>query len=144
MIQYNYNIATKTITADIKDAINDSIKPLIQFKSQQTNKSLFFLPLFVVTTKIDRFCQLVFFNTTLGVEDLLNGYITMGTTDLPYGFYDVTIYKNVTNTNLNPNANNVQPVYYTLMNLFDSTKSPSTFTEYTTNDTNTNSVYITY
>ena len=87
---------------------------------------------------------MVYFNTTLGVEDLLNGYITMGTTDLPYGFYDVTIYRNISNINLNPNANGVLPVYYTLMNLFDSTKSPSTFTEYTTNDTNTNSVYITY
>ena len=68
----------------------------------------------------------------------------MGTKDYPYGLYDTTIYKNSGNSNLNPNTEGVEPVYYTLMNLYDSTKTATTFTPYTTNDTDTNSVYITF
>ena len=144
MIQFDLNNSAHTAFLDIEDAINSDKKPLVEFKSQQTGKSLLFLPFFVNTINIERYVTMVYFNTTLGTEDLLNGYITMGTTDLPYGLYDVTIYRNILNTNLNPNATGVLPVYYTLMNLFDSTKDPTTFTPYTTNDTDTNSVYITF
>ena len=75
-------------------------------------------------------------------ENLTGGVIDVGNTDFPFGFYDVTIYRNFSNSNLSPNT--LTPVYYTLMNLFDSTKSSTTFTQYTTNDTNTDSVYITF
>tara|TARA_Y100001972_G_scaffold45118_1_gene55723 strand:+ start:5263 stop:5700 length:438 start_codon:yes stop_codon:yes gene_type:complete len=145
MIQFDYNNNFEAFSGDFADAINGDIKPLVEFKSQQTNKSLFFLPLLVVTTNIERYVQILVFGTGGGnVEDPLNGYITLANTDYPYGFYDVTIYKNTSNTNLNPNTVGVEPVYHTLMNLWNRVESPTTFTKYTNNDTDTNSVYITY
>ena len=59
MIQYNYNIPTKTINIDAKDSILFSIKPLIEFKSQQTGKSLLFLPFFVNTINIERYNEIM-------------------------------------------------------------------------------------
>lgn len=141
MIQADNN-GTTTAFLDIKDAINGSVKPLVELKSQQTNKKLFFIPSLFVITDQNRFCYFTFTsNFVLSIPTA--GLLQMGNTDYPLGFYDVTVYKNTSNSNLDPSAANVVPVYYTLMNLFDSTKSPSTFNSYTTNDADTNSVYIT-
>tara|TARA_R100000700_G_C3126697_1_gene113523 strand:+ start:174 stop:602 length:429 start_codon:yes stop_codon:yes gene_type:complete len=142
MIQVDSNVNT-TAFLDLKDAINGTVRPLIQFKSQQTNKSLFFMPTIFVTTDKDRFCT-IFFTSISAFNIPSAGLLQMGTKDYPYGLYDTTIYKNSGNSNLNPNTEGVEPVYYTLMNLYDSTKTATTFTPYTTNDTDTNSVYITF
>ena len=57
------------------------------------------------------------------------------------GVYDVTIYQNNNNANLDP-ANAVKVLYVGLMNLISSTATTD-YSEYTTNDSDTESVYIT-
>ena len=42
MIQFDLNNAAHTAFLDIEDAINSDIKPLVEFKSQQTGKSKIF------------------------------------------------------------------------------------------------------
>jgi hypothetical protein len=140
MIQFNTNITLHSASLDIKDAINSTYRPLVQFKSQQTGKSKYFIPTIFTTTFSDRYCIIYWFDSI--IEDLDSGIIDVGNTDFPYGLYDVTIYKNISATNLNPAL--TTPVYYTTLNMFDSTKNTTTFTPYTTNDTDTNSVYITF
>lgn len=140
MIQFDLNTTLHSASLDIKDAINSTYRPLVEFKSQQTGKSKYFIPTIFTTTQSDRYCIIYWFDSTS--EDLDSGIIDVGNTDFPLGFYDVTIYKNVSNTNLNPAI--ATPVYYTKLNMFDSTKNTTTFTPYTTNDTDTNSVYITF
>ena len=140
MIQFNLNNTFHTASLDIADAINSTFRPLVEFKSQQTAKSKYFLPTLFTTTFSERYCTILWFDLTS--EDLDSGIIDVGNTDFPLGFYDVTIYKNISDTNLDPGV--ATPVYYTILNMFDSTKSSSTFTQYTTNDTDTNSVYITF
>lgn len=140
MIQFDLNNTIHTAFLDVADAINHHYKPLVQFKSQLTGKSKYFIPtLFQITFK-DRYCVLYWLDDL--TENLVGGVIYVGNTDFPLGFYDVTIYKNISETNLDPTI--TTPVYNTILNLFDSTKSASTFTQYTTNDTDTNSVYITF
>ena len=140
MIQFDLNTTLHSASLDIADAINSTYRPLVEFKSQQTGKSKYFIPTIFTTTFSDRYCIIYWFDSTS--EDLDSGIINVGNTNYPLGFYDVTIYKNISDTNLNPAI--TTPVYYTILNMFDSTKSSSTFTQYTTNDTNTNSVYITF
>ena len=140
MIQFDLNTTLHSASLDIKDAINSTYRPLVEFKSQQTSKSKYFIPTIFTTTQSDRYCIIYWFDSTS--EDLDSGIIDVGNTDFPLGFYDVTIYKNVSNTNLNPAITTA--VYYTKLNMFDSTKNTTTFTPYTTNDTDTNSVYITF
>jgi|TARA_R100000081_G_C4800405_1_gene163801 hypothetical protein len=140
MIQFDLNNTLHSASLDIADAINSTYRPLVQFKSQLTGKSKYFIPTIFTTTFSDRYCIIYWFDSTS--EDLDSGIIDVGNTDFPLGFYDVTIYKNISATNLNPAV--ATPVYYTILNMFDSTKSSSTFTQYTTNDTDTNSVYITF
>jgi len=140
MIQFNLNNTIHTAFLDVADAINSTYRPLVQFKSQLTGKSKYFIPTIFQITKKDRYCVLYWFNNA--TEDLDSGIIYVGNTDFPFGFYDVTIYKNISDTNLDPTI--TTPVYHTILNLFNSTKSSSTFTQYTTNDTDTNSVYITF
>ena len=140
MIQFDTNISFHSAYLDIKDAINSTIRPLVSFTSQQTRNTKYFIPTVFNTTNQDRYCVIYWFDST--TENLTGGVIDVGNKDFPYGFYDVTIYKNISADNLDPAV--ATPVYYTTMNLYDAVKSPSTFTEYTTNDTDTNSVYITY
>ena len=140
MIQFDLNTTLHSASLDIADAINSTYRPLVEFKSQQTGKSKYFIPTIFTTTFSDRYCIIYWFDSTS--EDLDSGIIDVGNTDFPLGFYDVTIYKNISDTNLDSTI--TTPVYYTILNMFDSTKSSSTFTQYTTNDTDTNSVYITF
>ena len=70
------------------------------------------------------------------------GRLMMGTTEYPLGFYNVSIYQNSSPTNMNSAGLNL--VYTGLANLAASNAADSpTYTEYTTNDSDTNSVYIT-
>ena len=75
-------------------------------------------------------------------DNLAGGIIALGTTDYPLGFYDVTIYEQSTGGNLDPTGLTV--IYTGLMNLSSTSSTRSvTYTEYTTNDSDTESVYIT-
>jgi hypothetical protein len=129
-------------------------RPLIALKSKQTNNTKYFVPF-----KIDgqsscigtcwggantsRYTKLEYLVVdSPGGEVIFNGSIYMGTDDFPYGLYDMTIYQNNTNTNTNP-ANAIKVLYTGLWNLTSKNNPALTYTEYTTNDSDTESVYIT-
>tara|TARA_R100000781_G_C4056714_1_gene119610 strand:+ start:329 stop:781 length:453 start_codon:yes stop_codon:yes gene_type:complete len=118
-------------------------RPLISIQSQQTKKFKYFMPSTITTvTTGDRYSKLTY-STTPTYNELGNllGVIQVGTTDFPFGFYDLVIYKNSSNANLDPA--NVSVVLYTgLFNLI-STTAATQYTEYTTNDSDTESVYLT-
>ena len=123
---------------------NIDYSPLISLTNQLTGKSKVFRPLSVDTTNKDRYIKLSFqILTSSGSEDLTGGKAFLGSTDYPLGFYDVVIYQNNNNTNLDPD-NAVKRIFTGLANLSatDAVK-PVTYTEYTTNDSDTESVYIT-
>ena len=116
-----------------------SIRPLISIKSQQTEKTLNFIPTVVVITNEERYTQMSY---TIGLLDFpIIGLIIVGNTDYPFGFYDVTIYQNSSNSNLDPSGLNT--ILYTgllnLKSLVDTTQ----YKQYTINDSDTDSVYIT-
>jgi hypothetical protein len=123
---------------------NIDYSPLISLTSQLTGKSKAFRPLSVNTTNKDRYIGiLIEIFPTIGSESLVDGQIFLGSTDYPLGFYDVTIYQNSSNLNLDPD-NTVKTIYLGLANLSATTDAdPVTYSEYTTNDSDTESVYIT-
>ena len=118
--------------------------PLISLTSQLTGKSKVFRPLSVATSNhTDRYIGMLFqILTSVASESLVGGQVFLGSTDYPLGFYDVTIYQNTDNTNLDPSG--LTTIYEGLMNLSsNATTDPVTYNEYTTNDSDTESVYIT-
>ena len=116
---------------------------LVSVKSQLTGKTKTFRVTTSYTNK-DRYTQMtIFVITSSGGENLESGVVFLGSTDYPLGFYDVTIYQNNNNTNLDPD-NAIKTIYTGLANLSaTSAVDPVTYTEYTTNDSDTESVYIT-
>lgn len=74
------------------------------------------------------------------------GIMTFGNTDLPYGMYDVVVYENSADDNIDPTGLNV--VWNGLANLSalqtGGGKNPAVeYTEYSDNDSDNESVYIT-
>jgi hypothetical protein len=122
---------------------NTDYKPLITFTSQLTGNSKTFVPASANYTNKDRFVQLLIYSQQVAAnENLLTGSIYLGDTDFPLGFYDAVIYQNTSNTNLDPSGLTV--IWNGLMNVTsNSTTNPVQYTEYTTNDSDTESVYIT-
>jgi|TARA_R100000951_G_C2532642_1_gene146857 hypothetical protein len=123
---------------DVGSATN-SIRPLISIKSQQTEKELNFMASLVTITNENRYTEMKY---TIGTTDLpLLGLLILGNTDYPFGFYDVTIYQNSSNSNLDPTG--LTTTLYTgllnLRSLVDTTQ----YKQYTINDSDTDSVYIT-
>ncbi len=122
-----------------KGSATNVLRPLVSIKSQQTEKILNFIPGVVVVTNEERYTQMSY---TIGLLDFpVIGLIIVGNTDYPFGFYDVTIYQNSSNSNLDPSG--LSTILYTgLLNLkplVDTTQ----YKQYTTNVTDTDSVYIT-
>ncbi len=117
---------------------------LVSVKSQLTGKTKTFRVTTSYTNK-DRYTQMtIFVITSSGGENLESGVVFLGSTDYPLGFYDVTIYQNNNNTNLDPD-NAIKTIYTGLANLSaTSAVAPVDYTEYTTNDSDTESVYITF
>ena len=82
------------------------------------------------------------------LEDFSQNKVLVGTTDFPLGFYDITLYENKDNTNLDP-SEALATIYNGLMNLSVNTifsggsEPPVKYTEYTTNDADTESIYLT-
>jgi len=124
------DVSTVDVTGDIR--------PLISIKSQQSQKVLNFMPSGVTISTADRYNKLTY---KIGADAPTGGLIILGNTDYPLGFYDVTIYQNNNNANLDP-ANAVKTLYVGLLNLISSTATTD-YSEYTTNDSDTESVYIT-
>jgi hypothetical protein len=111
------------------------------FTSQLTGKSQYKTPIvnFGANFYNDRFTTIYFYTSATGS----NSYtMQMGTSDYPLGFYDVSIYQNSSTSNFDPAGLNL--VYTGLGNVTATSAAASpTFTEYTTNDADTDSVYIT-
>lgn len=122
---------------------NADYLPLITITSQLTGKSK--TCVFTVANYYNksRYVQLALYVVRYDFgENLSLGLIYLGNTDFPLGFYDVTIYQNTDNSNLDPTGLTV--VYQGLMNLTnDSSTNPVEYTEYNDNDSDTDSVYIT-
>ena len=113
---------------------------LMTITSQLTGNSKTFLPTSVITTNKDRYLRLTIIVSN---DDSLSiGVLNLGNTDFPLGFYDVTIYENSSAANLDPSGLSV--IFTGLLNLssMDDTRAV-TYTEYSTNDSDTESVYIT-
>ena len=136
---------TRSFSLNVYDKMtNDDYKPLLTFTSQASGNSFTTLPFSLINTYKERYLTFTFivaggFNPTLG-------FITFGNTDLPYGFYDITVYENSNNTNLDPSGLNV--IWKGLANLYaketGSFKNPAIeYTDYDTNDADTESVYVT-
>tara|TARA_R110002050_G_scaffold147_8_gene1032 strand:+ start:971 stop:1414 length:444 start_codon:yes stop_codon:yes gene_type:complete len=117
--------------------------PLITITSQLTGNSKTFLPASANYVNKDRYVSLLIYSQHIASnENLSAGSLFFGDTDFPLGFYNVTIYQNSSNVNLNPSG--LTTIYTGLMNVrSNSTTDPVTYTEYTTNDSDTESVYIT-
>ena len=121
---------------------NDEYNPLVVYKSQFTGYTKISLATSVFWNSKDRYVS--FLQTILaqgGTEDLSTGKVLFGTKNFPFGFYDVTIYQNNNNTNMDI-ANTIKVVYNTLLNVSSFTETVD-YKEYTTNDSDTESVYIT-
>ena len=78
-----------------------------------------------------------------------NTYFKIGTTDSPLGFYDFNLYQNIDDTNLDPTGKTLLyagTINATLgpTNSDGTTTTPTVkYTEYTTNDADTESIYLT-
>ena len=120
---------------------NSDYKVLITVTSQLTGKSKTFINPTEYTNKNRYVILLTLVTASSSGENLSNGVIFLGSTDYPLGFYDVTIYQNNNNANLDP-ANAVKTLYVGLLNLISSIATTD-YSEYTTNDSDTESVYIT-
>ncbi len=121
-----------------------TMNPLISFTSQLTGKIKNLLSFATVYTYKERYVLMVLDVNTTDSPSI--GRIVLGTTDFPYGMYDVNIYQNdpSTATNLDPD-NAIKKIYTGLMNLTPKAGNEAIdYTEYTTNDSETESVYITF
>ena len=125
---------------DVGSATNE-VRPLVSIKSQQTEKILNFMASVVTTTNENRYTQMSYTINNAGLDLPLLGLIVLGNTNYPLGFYDITIYQNSSNSNLDPSGLNTT-LYTGLLNLTSSTDTTQ-YKQYTTNDTDTDSVYIT-
>tara|TARA_R100000458_G_C8104384_1_gene129798 strand:+ start:22 stop:465 length:444 start_codon:yes stop_codon:yes gene_type:complete len=135
------------IRLNIYDEFNgtNTYKPLCVFTSQASGSSITTIPFGYSFVNKERYVQLTFLLSTLDIP--ASGFIKFGNTDLPYGLYDTSIYENSSNTNLNPSGLNV--VWKGLANLTaqqtGTYKNPAIeYKDYTTNDSDTESVYITF
>jgi hypothetical protein len=121
-------------------------RPLWVLKSQFTKKEKKYTSDVNYTNK-ERFVEMK--NTTvIGIDETpVSGFIKLGTTDFPLGFYDVSIYENTSNINLDPTGLNL--LYTGLMNLVCKNGTtledtpPVLYKEYTENNTDTETVYLT-
>ena len=134
----------KFINLNLYDKMtNVEYKPLITFISQLTGNSKTFIPALYSYFFKERYVQLLVYTQPTAVgENFSAGSLFLGDKDFPLGFYDVTIYQNSSNVNLDPSG--LSTIYTGLMNLrSNSTTDPVKYKEYTTNDSDTESVYIT-
>tara|TARA_R100001129_G_scaffold42580_2_gene29287 strand:- start:952 stop:1419 length:468 start_codon:yes stop_codon:yes gene_type:complete len=116
--------------------------PLIELTSQETNKSITFIPTSLDLTYKQRYFKMTFFTAHQSASNVpLVGIIYVGYKDFPYGLYDVKIYKNNSSSNLD--ASGLQLSFMGLGNLLNT--SPDNYavdyTEY--ESTQQQQVYLT-
>jgi|TARA_R110000824_G_scaffold60148_6_gene161072 hypothetical protein len=142
MIQLIRNASQQFVYLDIYDKMtNADYNPLFTFTSQESKNGHNVVPLSTDYTNKSRYVEFVFIPSTLTIPNL--GIFEIGTTDYPYGMYNTTIYQNTSSSNLDPTGLTV--IWNGLTNIIaDSTNPAVEYTDYDTNDTDTESVYITF
>lgn len=117
--------------------------PLWVLTSQLTGKEKAFIPtVFTQTTKPRVALFLYQTASVVASENLTSGLIFLGDTDYPLGFYDLEIYNNSSASNLDKSG--LTKLFTGLFNVRGGTNRESvTYSEYTTNDADTESVYVT-
>jgi hypothetical protein len=117
--------------------------PLWVLTSQLTGKEKAFIPTVFFETGKPR-AALFLYQTASVVanENLTGGKIFIGNTDYPLGFYDLEIYNNSSASNLDKSG--LTKLFTGLFNVRGGTNREAvTYSEYTTNDADTDSVYVT-
>ena len=147
LIQYSFvNVIQQGYVSIYDEMTSMAYKPLLSYESQLTGNTKLALPFSLYVAKQERSVGIgVRVVAPGGTENLSAGDILFGTDDFPFGFYNLTIYQNNNDTNLVV-ANTIKVVYNGLVNLKFSTLgggSTVDYKAYTTNDTDTESVYIT-
>ena len=126
---------------DIYDVMTaTTYNPLISITSQSTNKTKSFISGIFDLTNKERYVKLAVNIRNNGTESLTAGIISIGDDEFPYGYYDVVIYQNNNNTNVDPD-NAIKVIYKTMMNFKAVNNDAVTYTEYTS--TITSPTYIT-
>ena len=129
---------------DIYDITKSTVtyKPLWVLTSQLTGKEKAFVPV-VFQTAFPRAANFLWTMVkSQAEENLTEQKIFIGDTDYPYGFYDLEVYQNTSDTNLDKTG--LTKLFTGLFNARGSTGAESvTYSEYTTNDADTESVYVT-
>ena len=125
----------------------NSYRPLISLKSMQSKTVRNFMPFVATTQSWERYVYMTWLvpPASLGPanENLTLGIIYFGTQEYPFGLYEVNMYANTSNTNLDP-ANALDIIYTGLLNVYPgTTQDYPKYSEYDENDTDTNSIYIT-
>jgi|TARA_R110000824_G_scaffold43974_7_gene128331 hypothetical protein len=129
---------------------------LIKLKSQQTGKQKLFTRTGIkpsVGVNLNKYKRQITLSFKYSVnpsstEDLSAGEILVGNDQFPLGFYDITIYETETDGELNPD-NAKATLYNGILNMTASTIDAAKnfeevqYTEYTTNDSENESVYLT-
>ena len=117
-------------------------KPLWVIKSQFTGKEKSFVPTY---SAVDYPRAAIFIWVTVAApagEILTLGNVFIGDTDYPLGLYDLEVYNNSSDTNLDKSG--LTKLFTGLLNVKGLTDRESvTYSEYTTNDADTESVYVT-
>ena len=123
---------------------NTEYRPLMTITSQVTGKSKTFITNVDVWANKARYVRMgMFLTRSSSLEILGSSIVQVGTIDFPLGFYDAIIYQNSGETNLDPTG---LPVLFNgLANLIipDGDTQPVSYTQYTDNDSETESIYIT-
>ena len=130
---------------------------LYKLESQQTGKTKIFTrgasfyP--VISTGINKFDRQItlswkYSTNPSSTESLSTGDILVGNAEYPLGFYDLTVYETDSGLELNPdNAKSV--LYNGIVNMYGQTATGVSnfeevkYTEYTTNDSDNENVYLT-
>ena len=137
---FNYINLNLYDTANGKLTLDLGYRPLFSIKSQQTGSVKNFMPTTASLTKKERYIAMLLITTNSNNESV--GLIKLGNDDFPYGFYDVSIYANTSDDNLDPAFANSK-IFTGLMNLQQDSNASVEYKEYEENDSDTMSVYIT-
>ena len=120
---------------------NTDYKPLIRFTNQLSGEDVLFVPWNAYFTN-SRYVEFEVYVMASGSNPTL-GWLNLGTKDLPFGLYDVIMYQNTDNANLDPSG--LTTIWEGLMNLTARSDFPAVqYNQYNTNDTETEAVYITF
>ena len=146
----NVPLANNLFYLDLYDLYEDQAfadvnSPLMIIKSQLTNYSKAIIPsTLIVADKMHRYLEMNIVTTRSVSEQAVNGIMRIGDTDFPLGFYDISLYKNTSNTNLDPSGLTLVYTGLAFATGATSDQEPTKYSEYTTNDSDTESVYITF